>query len=180
MPATALPPHEAAPSGRRAGPPAPIHSGHLRAVGVVRHAVKQVDDPLRIQLKGGHLLPEASGAVLIRTHKLSLRQLARQLKDQLALLEVRKGQGGGRRPILCTPPAAGPSAGGIRGGLRPPPACRLLRLLIHRLFHRLRSRGGLNTLHSRQRPLAPPLFAMKRIPCYIGFQLTRAGGNLPW
>jgi hypothetical protein len=114
---------------------------------MVRNAVKQVDDSLRIQIESGHFLPEPAGANPIRAHKLSLSQLARQQDHELALLPLREG---------------------------------VVLRLFQCLFHGRGSRDGLNMVHFRQRPSAPPVFAMKRINSYIPSLSTRVARDLPW
>jgi hypothetical protein len=61
---------------------------------MVRHAVKQVDDPVRIQIEGRHLLPEPLGAALVGSNKLGLRQLTGEPEGQLTLLLFSKARGG--------------------------------------------------------------------------------------
>lgn len=71
---------------------------------MVRHAIKQVDDPVWIQIERRHLLPEPLGALLVGPQELGLHQLAGEQEDQLALLQGRKAEA--RR--LSLPPAAPP------------------------------------------------------------------------
>ena len=81
---------------------------------MVCHAVEQVDDPVRIQIQGRHLLPKALGAVLVGPQKLGLHQLAGEPKDQLALLERGKAEDGNGtvpRPAPAPRARAGPGAG---------------------------------------------------------------------
>jgi len=81
---------------------------------MVCHAVEQVDDPVRIQIQGRHLLPKPLGAVLVGPQKLGLHQLAGEPKDQLALLERSKAEGAHLTvPGPAPPPGAraGPGAG---------------------------------------------------------------------
>jgi hypothetical protein len=93
-------PHEAAqawppptpPLGGHASAPAPIHTFHLFSVGMVRHAIEQMDDPVWIQIQGSRLPPELPGAGQIGPHKLGLHQLTREQKHQLALLQGSKAQ----------------------------------------------------------------------------------------
>ncbi len=145
---------------------------------MVRHAIQQMNDPLRIQLEGGHLLPEPLAAVLIRPRELGLRQLPRELVHQLTLLQVRKGQGC-RPPIPGTAPSPWPSAAG-RGGVRSLRADRLSHRWLQRVFQGFCSRDGEFSSHSQQTPPAPPGFAMKRISGYKGAPPPELGWDLPW
>jgi len=146
---------------------------------MVRHAVKQMNDPLRIQLKGGHLLPEPLAAVPIRPRELGLRHLAGEPEHQLALFPVREALGC-RHAFPGPAPSARASARGCGGGLRPPGADDLSRRCWHQLFQGSRSRDGRITFHFRQEPPVPPGFAMKRIARYNDTPFPDAGGDLPW
>lgn len=84
------------PTGGHALPIWTIHRFHLLEIGMVGHAIKQMNDPIWIQLEGRRFLPEPRGAGLVRLHKLRLGQLAGDQIQQLALLASRKAQ------ILCT------------------------------------------------------------------------------
>jgi hypothetical protein len=76
---------------------------------MVRHAVEQMDDPVRIQIQGRHFPPEAPGALLVGPNELGLRQLTGEKEDQLALLPLGKAEG-------WPPRAPGPRAREAGGG----------------------------------------------------------------
>lgn len=71
-----------------------IHPVHLLLVGVVGHAIEQVDKAIGIQIQGCRLLPELLGADLVGPLKLGLGQLAGEEEQQLTFLLGREIQSG--------------------------------------------------------------------------------------
>jgi hypothetical protein len=69
-----------------------VHRLHLPSVVVIGDAVHQRRDPVRIELQGRHLLPQAQAALPIGAHDLGIHQLAGEQEHQLLLLAVRKAQ----------------------------------------------------------------------------------------
>jgi len=96
-----------------ASPPAPVHGFHLPVVGMVRHAIQQVNDSVWIQIQGRRLLPQPLAAGLVGPHKLGLHQLTGEQKNQLALLQCGKAQVS-RSPLQA--PAPRPGTGTERAG----------------------------------------------------------------
>lgn len=76
---------------------------------MIPHAIKQVDDPVGIQIQIRHLLPEPVGAHLVCASELGLRQLTGEQEDQLTLLQLGKARDG-------TPAAPDPEASRASGG----------------------------------------------------------------
>jgi hypothetical protein len=64
-----------------------IHLVHLLLIGVVGHAIEQVDEAIGIQIQGCRLLPELLGAGLVGPLELGLGQLAGEEEQQLTFLQ---------------------------------------------------------------------------------------------
>lgn len=149
-----------------------VHRFHFRAVGMVRHAVEQMDDPFGIQIQVGRLLPEPLAAGLIRPHKLGLHKLAGELEQQLAPLQGRPTPARRLAPGCPPPlPRRATGAGGANGGRRDRSADgvahRWVQRLVQRLVHRSSSRGSRDFSHSRGRRMPHHPLAMKRIVRYV-------------
>jgi hypothetical protein len=82
---------------------------------MIRRGIEQVNDPVRIQIQGRHLLPKPLGAVLVGPDELGLRQLTGEEEDQLTLFDLGKAPG---RP----PTAPGPERSRAAGGRHRRPA----------------------------------------------------------
>lgn len=63
-----------------------IHRLHLLPVGMVVDAIHQRRDPLGVEFKGRHFLPEALAALPVAAHDLGVDQLTGQQEDQLLFL----------------------------------------------------------------------------------------------